>query len=221
MGLPTGNGIPIFVALPANNQVARVAAGPLALFNTGAVAPIAVALGASGTLATINQGAGPNQASVSAIGAGAPRTLALNGQATAVASGPMQRGMLRAEPSGGLSWVYTVLNQLRGVQTVTYRARGFETVAIQSVTVTGRDAGNFSITANTCNGAQLAFGQTCQVSVNFRAGATVPGRLYLIDHRYVATLNVASNATYVEPVALSGVYDRPILRFQPITPLLP
>ena len=57
-------------------------------------------------------------------------------------------------------------------QAVTVTNTGTGSLHITTVTLTGTNAGDFAISANTCNGATVAVNATCSVSVTFTPGAT-------------------------------------------------
>lgn len=190
-------GIPLLLAVPPLNQLARIAAGPTQTFATGPN-PVAAGAGALGTLFTVNENTGPGNGTVSVLGAGAPRTVTVGSSPKAAVSAAFaMRGMLRAE-EGVLSWSLTPLGGGGPAQVATFRNRGFEPLTIQGVTVTGLQARNFGLLGNTCTGATLAIGATCEVTVTFTPSffPNVPAGSYR------ATLQVQSTASHAETVSL-------------------
>jgi hypothetical protein len=80
-------------------------------------------------------------------------------------------------------------------QTVTVTNSGSVSVGVASVAVTGANAGDFSITSNTCS-SSLASGASCTVQVKFTASSTVSE---------AATLNVTGTSGHVYPSVLGGI----------------
>ena len=190
-------GIPVLLAVPTLNQLARIAAGPTQLFATGPN-PVAAGAGALGTLFTVNENTGPGNGTVSVLGAGAPRTVTVGSSPKAAVSAThAMRGMLRAEQNA-LFWTITPFGPGGPGQTVTYRNRGFEPLTIQSVAAGGLDGRNFPVLGNTCTGATLAVGDTCDVTVTF----TPSMFLGVPAGSYRSTLLVQSTATHTESVSL-------------------
>lgn len=190
-------GIPLLLAVPPLNQLARIAAGPTQTFATGPN-PVAAGAGALGTLFTVNENTGPGNGTVSVLGAGAPRTVTVGSSPKAAVSAAFaMRGMLRAE-QGVLSWTLTPLGGGGPGQIATFRNRGFEPLTIQSVVATGLQARNFGLLGNTCTGATLAVGATCDVTVTFTP-SLFPN---VLAGSYRATLQVQSTASHAETVSL-------------------
>ena len=80
-------------------------------------------------------------------------------------------------------------------QTVTVKNTGSASLSISGTSVTGANAGDFSIASNNCGGS-LAAGASCAVAVSFKPSATGPRS---------ATLSVSDNAPgSPHTVALSG-----------------
>lgn len=106
--------------------------------------------------------------------------------AFAVASGFLQAQTkaIALSPST-LTFPLTVKGKTSGAQSITVTSTGNATVTFSGFTVTGADASDFAISANTC-GATLASGATCLISLTFTPAA--------VGSR-AATLNVADDAT--------------------------
>src|SRR4051812_8750492 len=102
--------------------------------------------------------------------------------------------------SGNVAFGDQLTGGTSAAKTVTVTSAGIpgagSNLAISGVTLGGANAGDYAITSNTCAGANVAAGGSCNVSVTFTPGATGPRS---------ATLPFADNtATASHVVALTG-----------------
>jgi hypothetical protein len=74
-------------------------------------------------------------------------------------------------PVGGITFPATKVGKTSGTQYVTVKSTGQSALAISSVTLGGPNPGDFSIVSNSCSGARLASGTSCQIGI--RAKPTV------------------------------------------------
>lgn len=129
---------------------------------------------------------------------GAPREIALSGTGT--------QGAVSMTPSS------VVFDDQRAGTTgptrlVVLENTGVASLGIGAASISGTDAGDFTITSDTCSGATIASGATCAVRVAF-APTTGGAR--------AASLQVTSDAaTSPDLVALSGVGTQPLLISDP------
>jgi hypothetical protein len=114
-----------------------------------------------------------------------------------------------------LSWTYTnPFGQIGTPQTVQFRNRGFAPLTVTGISVQGTmgpfgpSPVNFSVGANTCVGATLAFQQTCDVTVGFRSRPATPP----FGSGDRATLSLVSDASHAETVTLLASSRQLILR---------
>jgi hypothetical protein len=107
-----------------------------------------------------------------------PQTVALSGTGT-----PAPTATITISPSN-LDWGSPVVGVAGAPQSFTLTSGGSGSVSFSSLSFTGADAGDFSITSNTC-GTTLAQGSSCTVTVVFKPSA--------IGNR-VALFSVSDNA---------------------------
>ncbi|MGH8528308.1 MAG: sialate O-acetylesterase [Nevskiales bacterium] len=69
--------------------------------------------------------------------------------------------------------------QQSAVKTITVSSTGTATLAISALSLTGRNAGDFSIASDACSGTQLAPGASCVIGLRFRPALLRPGLLLL------------------------------------------
>ena len=118
-----------------------------------------------------------------------PQTVALTGTGTAASS-----GTLTVSPTS-LSWYSVAVGNTGGAKSVTLTNGSSSASTISSVAVTGADAADFIISANTC-GSSLAASASCTVTVAFKPAAA---------GSRTATLSFTdSAANSPQTVALSG-----------------
>ncbi len=99
------------------------------------------------------------------------------------------------------------VNTTSSAQTVMAKNTGTGSLHITTVTLTGTNAGDFAISANTCNGATVAINATCSVSVTFTPGAAGSRS---------ASLSFADDApASPQAVALTGTGATPQVSFNP------
>jgi Abnormal spindle-like microcephaly-assoc'd, ASPM-SPD-2-Hydin len=92
-------------------------------------------------------------------------------------------------------------------QTVTVKNTGTATMHMTTASLTGTNAGDFAISANNCNGAAMAPGATCTVSVTFTPGAAGSRS---------ASLSFTDDApASPQTVALTGTGTTPQVAFNP------
>jgi Tol biopolymer transport system component len=89
---------------------------------------------------------------------------------------------------------------------VTIRSTGVTAARVGDITVGGRDAGDFFVSANPCTGRTLEPGATCEVEVLFIGTA---------NGERVGTLRVASDAGDPVALRLTGTVGRPRLEVDP------
>lgn len=118
---------------------------------------------------------------------GAPYSIAVNGIAT--------RGFPNPTPTS-LDFGASAVDTATSGQTVTVTNTGNAAVTVNAVSITGTDAGDFTITATDCNGTALAKDATCTVNVAF--DPTARGARS-------ATLTITPNAGGNQTVSLNGV----------------
>jgi hypothetical protein len=93
-------------------------------------------------------------------------------------------------------------------KTITVNSAGIpgagSNLAISSVSLTGANAGDFAIAANTCGGANLASGATCTVGVTFTPGAAGArsASLTFADNTAAATHAIALSGAGTTPAAV-------------------
>ena len=133
-----------------------------------------------------------------------PQTLQLTGNGVA----PSTPGAT-ITPTSPIAFPNTAQAVASSPVTVTVTNSGNANLVISTVTVGGTNAGDFSLTANTCNGATVAANATCTVGVIFTPGA--------LGVR-MATLNVADNAPATPQSATlsgTGVAAAPVVSVTP------
>lgn len=123
-------------------------------------------------------------------------------------------GALHAQPQtkglalspNSLVFPVTVKGKPSTAQTVTVTSVGNTAVTFTGFTISGTNAADFAITANTC-GATLASGVSCQISVTFTPSAA---------GSRTASLNLADDATgSPQSVALSGTSSTIVFTLRP------
>lgn len=94
-------------------------------------------------------------------------------------------------------------------RTVTVTNLGNTPLVINTLTIVGAQAGDFTITASTCGGASLAPSATCVVSVRFRPSHNLPAQR-LASLRFVDTASGSPHA-----VGLRGTVTQPKILVNP------
>ncbi|HLY31151.1 MAG TPA: choice-of-anchor D domain-containing protein, partial [Ktedonobacterales bacterium] len=94
-----------------------------------------------------------------------PQSVALGGTGTVPTPG------ISFNP-GSLSFSSQGVGSTSAAQTITITNTGSANLHITSVTLGGSNAGDFSVSANSCTGATVAVNATCSVSVTFSPSAT-------------------------------------------------
>lgn len=157
-------------------------------------------------------GTGPRSATLQITddATGSPQTLALMGNGLAAAT-----PAVTITPTSPVQLPNTPQGTTSAAATVTVQNTGNATLNITTATITGTNAGDFAISANTCNGAALAANATCTVGITFTPTAT---------GMRTATLQFADNApSSPQSVTLTGMATAataPAVTFTPATPLV-
>ncbi|HXR31086.1 MAG TPA: hypothetical protein VN752_08105 [Solirubrobacterales bacterium] len=96
--------------------------------------------------------------------------------------------------------------------TVVVTSLGGWSLEIDAVSLSGADAADFSILADTCTGARLSFGETCTLSVRFTPARLGVAQAFLdFDDNELSPTPVPLTATGVAPfVPELPVVDRPV-----------
>ncbi|GEM_PF-4728930 len=151
------------------------------------------ALGIASATARILSDAGSGSNFVNLLGLGVvPGTAVVNLSATSLSFAPQTTG----SPAGA--------------QTVTLTNTGTEALNVSAVFLSGINAGDFSITQDSCSGKVIAAGASCVFSVDFTASNTSTEN---------AVVNIVSNSpTALKEVSLSGVVTPPNPSVTPIIP---
>lgn len=102
--------------------------------------------------------------SITSSSSSTPLTVALSG------TGASSSVVLTVSPSS-MTWGSVTFGQTSGSKTATLTNGGGAAIGINSITVTGTDSGDFSVSANTC-GSSLAAGASCTATVYFAPKGT-------------------------------------------------
>jgi hypothetical protein len=114
------------------------------------------------------------------------------------AYGPIVTTNVTLTPTS-LTWGIVVLGSTSSAKTATLTNAGTGTIAISSISVTGTESSEFTISANTC-GSTLAAGAACSISVKFKptAEGTQSASLTVVDAGGTQTTALSGTGTAVK-----------------------
>jgi beta-lactam-binding protein with PASTA domain len=108
--------------------------------------------------------------------------------------------------TGVLSFGTVAVGKASSAQTVTVSNSGSDALQISSATISGADAGDFSIGTNSCSGHSIAGGKSCSIAITFSptAGGARTASLSLADNAANSPQSVSLNGSATHLGELTG-----------------